>query len=454
MTDQAAGSSDGPTLHMIGYSHIDPVWLWQWQEGLQEVKATFRSALDRMDEYPEFKFSISSAAFHEFLQRNEPEMFQEIRARIVEGRWEIVGGWWVEPDCNVPSGESFARQALYAQRFFAREMGTRATVGFNPDAFGHNGMLPQILKKSGLDYYIFMRPQIHERDMPRLFWWESPDGSRVLAYRVIGEYNSPSGTLDDQVALCLPELGHPHQELLCFYGVGDHGGGPTRSNIESLRALDADADMPHLLPSTAEAFFRSVLARTDPESIPVWRDEIQHHAVGCYSAHSGMKRWNRQAENALMAAEKWSAVALWQTGQPYPEDFRQAWTDVLFNQMHDILPGTSLEPAYDDARDATGEALAIAARNQNFALGSISRRVGIEEVKGVRPIVVFNPHPWRLQTGVEVEFGGLRHGDRLFDDTGKEVTFQPVRSLASVIAVFFLAQRYFVEGIATTGSKG
>ncbi|CAN5848403.1 hypothetical protein BH20CHL5_BH20CHL5_02060 [soil metagenome] len=421
------------TLHMIGYSHIDPVWLWQWQEGFQEVKATFRSALDRMDEYPEFRFSISSAAFHEFLQRNEPEMFEEIRSRIAEGRWEIVGGWWIEPDCNVPSGESFARQALYAQRFFAREMGTRATVGFNPDAFGHNGMLPQILKKSGLDYYIFMRPQIHERDMPRLFWWESPDGSRVLAYRVIGEYNSPSGTLDDQVALCLPELGHPHQELLCFYGVGDHGGGPTRSNIESLRALDADADMPHLLPSTAEAFFRSVLARTDPASIPVWRDEIQHHAVGCYSAHSGMKRWNRQAENALMAAEKWSAVALWQTGQPYPDDFRQAWTDVLFNQMHDILPGTSLEPAYDDARDAAGEALTIAARAQHLAIGSISRRVGIEEVGGVRPIVVFNPHPWALQTGVEVEFGGLRHDDRLFDDTGKEVTFQPVRSLASVV---------------------
>jgi len=432
MTDHATGSSPDLTLHMIGYSHIDPVWLWQWQEGLQEVKATFRSALDRMKEYPEFKFSISSAAFHEFLQRNEPKMFEEIRGRIGEGRWEILGGWWVEPDCNVPSGESFARHGLYAQRFFDRELGTRATVGFNPDAFGHNAMLPQILKKSGLDYYVFMRPQINERDMPRLFWWESPDGSRVLAYRVIGEYNSPSGTLDDQVALALPELGHPHRELLCFYGVGDHGGGPTRANIESLRTLDADSDMPHLLPSTAGEFFRSVLAQTDPESIPVWRDEMQKHAVGCYSAHSGMKRWNRQAENALLAAEKWSAVALRQTGQAYPDDFRQAWTNVLFNQMHDILPGTSLEPAYDDARDSTGEALAIAARAQNHALQSIARRIGIDEVEGMRPIVVFNPNPWVVRTGVEVEFGGLRHDDRLYDDADREITFQPVRSLASV----------------------
>jgi alpha-mannosidase len=423
---------DELTLHMIGYSHIDPVWLWQWQEGMQVVKATFRSALDRMKEYPEFKFSISSAAFHEFVQLNEPEMFEEIRARIAEGRWEIVGGWWVEPDCNVPAGESFARHGLYAQRFFDEEMGTRAKVGFNPDAFGHNGMLPQILKKSGLDFYVFMRPQINERDMPRLFWWESPDGSRVLAYRIIGEYNSPSGTLDDQVALCLPELGHPHRELMCFYGVGDHGGGPTKANIESLRALDADAAMPYLRPSTVEGFFRAILERTDPATIPVWRDEMQKHAVGCYSAHSGMKRWNRQAEQALMAAEKWSAVAFRQTGQPYPGDFRQAWTDVLFNQMHDILPGTSLEPAYDDARDSTGEALAIAARAQNHAIQSLARRINIEEADGMRPIVVFNPNPWTVRTGVEVEFGGLRHDDRLFDDAGGEMTFQPVRSLASV----------------------
>lgn len=420
------------TLHMIGYSHIDPVWLWQWQEGLAEVKATFRSALDRMAEYPEFKFSISSAAFHEFLEQNEPEMFEQIRQRVAEGRWEIVGGWWVEPDCNLPSGESFARHALYGQRFFGDKVGKRAVVGFNPDAFGHNAMLPQILRLSGMEFYIFMRPQIGERDMPRLFWWEAPDGSRVLAYRVVGEYNSVSGNLSDQVMLCLPELGAPHRELLCFYGVGDHGGGPTRANIESLRALDRADGMPHLAPSTAEAFFRSILAQTDPDSIPVWRDEIQHHAVGCYSAHSGMKQWNRQAENALLSAEKLSAVALRQTGQPYPDDFRQGWTNVLFDHMHDILPGTSLEPAYEDARDATGEALAIAARAENHAVSSIARRIGIEGPEGVRPVVVFNPHPWPVTMGVEVEFGGLHRGDLLLDEGDREVPYQPVRSLASV----------------------
>lgn len=120
-----------------------------------------------------------------------------------------MGGWWVEPDRNLPSGESFARHALYGLRFFRDTLGAQATVGFNPDAFEHNAMLPQILRRSGIYSYVFMRPQIHERDMPRLFWWESPDGSRVLAYRVIGKHDSPAGTLDDQVGLCLPSLaGH------------------------------------------------------------------------------------------------------------------------------------------------------------------------------------------------------------------------------------------------------
>ncbi|HEY0443360.1 MAG TPA: hypothetical protein VGC90_03970, partial [Candidatus Limnocylindrales bacterium] len=129
-------------LHMIGNSHIDPVWLWQWPEGYQEVRATFRSALDRMNEYPEFIFTSDSAAYYEWVEEIDPGMFDEIRARVDEGRWEIVGGWWVEPDCNIPGGESFVRQALYSQRYFLDRFGRIATVGYNVDPFGHNAMLP------------------------------------------------------------------------------------------------------------------------------------------------------------------------------------------------------------------------------------------------------------------------------------------------------------------------
>ena len=169
-------------LHMIGHAHIDPVWLWRWQEGFHEVKATFQSALERMKEYDDFIFVASSAAFYEWVEKSAPAMFEEIKARIMEGRWQVVGGWWIEPDCNIPNGESFVRQGLYGQRYFKEKFGVVARVGFNVDSFGHSGTLPQILKKSEIPYYTFLRPMPHEKSMPsRLFWWESPDGSRVLA---------------------------------------------------------------------------------------------------------------------------------------------------------------------------------------------------------------------------------------------------------------------------------
>ena len=157
--------SDRPrerVLHLIGNSHIDPVWLWQWPEGYQEVRATFRSALDRMTEYPEFIFTCDSAAYYEWVEEIDPEMFAEIKARVDEGRWELVGGWWVEPDCNLPGGESFVRHALIGQRYFESRFGKMATVGYNVDPFGHHAMLPQILAKSGMDSYVFMRPGPHE----------------------------------------------------------------------------------------------------------------------------------------------------------------------------------------------------------------------------------------------------------------------------------------------------
>ena len=213
------------TLHMIGNAHIDPVWLWQWQEGFHEVQATFRSALDRMKEFPEFKFVASSAVFYQWVEDNDPEMFAEIKQRVFEGRWGIVGGWWIEPDCNIPCGESFVRQGLYGQRFFKSRFGVTASVGYNIDSFGHHGMLPQILKKSGLPYYVFMRPDLHEKELPgRVFWWESDDGSQVLTLRLPSPYGTWGPNIDSHIQYCASEIKEPLQEMVCFYGVGDHGG--------------------------------------------------------------------------------------------------------------------------------------------------------------------------------------------------------------------------------------
>jgi len=435
MVTRTGTVDDERTLHMIGNSHIDPVWLWQWQEGYQEVRATFRSALERMKEYPEFIFTSDSAAYYAWVEEIDPAMFEEIRQRVAEGRWEITGGWWVEPDCNLPSGESFVRQALYSQRFFESRFGRIATVGYNVDPFGHNAMLPQLLRRSGMDAYVFMRPGPHEKTLPGpLFWWESPDGSRVLAYRLPHEYCSPREDLGYHLDKSIAQLPPEWLEMMCFYGVGDHGGGPTRENLESIRRLSGVGTMPRLEHSTPDRFFDTVRA-AGSDDLPIVRDDLQHHAVGCYSAHSGIKRWNRRAESQLGTAEAWAAVASAVAGQAYRAgELAHAWKQVLFNQFHDILAGTAIEPAYDEARDQLGEATAIAARERNLALQSISRRIDLPFVAGSAPIVVFNPHPWPVRTTVELEFGGLKATDGVVDDANRPVSMQPTQSYATVSA--------------------
>lgn len=416
---------------MIGNAHLDPVWLWQWQEGFQEAKATFRSALDRMRESDDFLFTSSSAAIYEWVEQNDRGMFEEIKQRVAEGRWEIVGGWWIQPDCNLPGGESFVRQGLYGQRYFREKFGVTATVGYNVDSFGHHAMLPQILKKSGLDYYVFMRPQPHEKGLPgRLFYWESDDASRVLAFRIPYEYCTPPTDLQQHVQRCATQVRSPFDESMCFYGVGNHGGGPTKENLSSIRALNEDPTMPALLFSTPDRFFRDIDQETLP--IPVVHDELQMHAVGCYAAHSGVKRWNRKAETLLVTAEKFSSIAEHVTGQLYPDDLSRAWKNVLFNQFHDILAGTSIEPAYEDARDSYGEAKSIAGRALNYALQSISWQIEIPQEDGTTPIVVFNPHSWPVRTDVELEFGRLPENASLRDDERCSVPMQTVQSLATV----------------------
>lgn len=420
-------------VHMIGNAHIDPVWLWQWPEGYQEVRATFQSAIDRMNEYPEFVFTCDSVCYLAWVEESDPALFAAIGKRIAEGRWQVVGGWWVEPDCNLPSGESFARQALYAQRYLHERFGITATVGANLDPFGHNASLPQLLRKSGMDSYVFLRPGPHELTLPGpYFWWQSPDGSRVLAYRIPFEYGSPPRDLGSHLDKSLAQLPPAEPELMIFYGVGNHGGGPTRANLDSIRRLDGAGGLPALRCSSPRDFFDRLVARG--ADISCYAAELQHHAVGCYSAHSGVKQWNRRAENLLLRAEKWAAVASVVTGVPYPlHQFGEAWKLVLFNQFHDILAGTAIAAAYEDSRDQYGHASSIAASAFNRAVQSVSRRIDILPEPDMVPLVVFNPHPWRLVADVEFEFGRFPAVEpRAVDDAGAVVPVQCSRSAATM----------------------
>jgi alpha-mannosidase len=424
--------SEQRVLHMIGNAHIDPVWLWQWPEGYQEVRATFRSAIDRLDENPDFVFTHTSVLFLAWVEESDPVLFGRIREYVAEGRWQVVGGWWIEPDCNIPSGESFVRQGLYGQRWLLDRFGFTATTGANLDSFGHNATLPQILARSGLDSYVFLRPKPEENaELPGpLFRWQTADGSSVLAYRIPHEYCAPRDDLGDHVARSLATLPTDRAELAVFYGVGNHGGGPTKANLRSIAELNERNGGTRIELSSLRRFFDAV----DGEELPVWHGELQYHAPGCYTTHSGIKRWNRRAENLLQRAEKWSAVANALGVQRYPlRELSEAWQLLLFNQFHDTLAGTSIEPAYEDARDQIGHASSLASLAFNRAVQSVARQIEIPYEEDVHPLVVFNPHPWRLKADVELEYNWLTtEGVRLTDADGAPVPLQHTRSLTTM----------------------
>ena len=419
-------------LYMIGNAHLDPVWLWNWQEGFQEAKATFRSALDRMKEDEEFVFSCSSAAFYQWIEKNNPAMFEEIRQRVKEGRWELVGGWWVQPDCNIPSGESFVRQGLYGQRYFLEKFGKTAVTGYNVDSFGHNGNLPQILKKSGMDNYVFMRPMPNEKGLPgRIFRWKSMDGTEVMTYRIPYEYCTWGKDLEKYTDRLKCELEDGEDALMLFYGVGNHGGGPTKENIKSIHELDAREDMPVMKMDTVEHFFNDI--RKNGKDYPEFTGDLQHHASGCYSVTSRVKRENRRAEDKLIEAEGWSAISKAVENQPYPDDFKKAWEGVLFKQFHDILAGSSIPSAYDDASYQYGRAMAVGQENLNYAIQAISWDVDIEEDVTMRPIVVFNSHAWEGKMVIDLEVRGLSNDNfRLTDSEGNVIPAQRIQSEAMV----------------------
>lgn len=414
------------TVHMVGNAHIDPVWRWRWQEGYAEVIATCRAAIDRMEDTPDFTFSRGAAATYAWIEEADPHLFAQIRRYVREGRWNVVNGWWEQPDCNIPSTEAFIRHCLYGKRYFREKLGVDVVTGWNVDSFGHAGGLPQILRKAGFTHYVFFRPTPpEERELPGpVFWWEGADGSRILAIRPpAGHYCTWGGELADQIREAAtrvpPEWGHS----ICMYGVGNHGGGPTKANIASIHALAADPQEPNAVLSSTERFVAAIAAHRD--SLPVVRGDLQHHAPGCYSAHSGIKRLNRRCEEALAQAEFFAGLAALHCGRPAPtSDMERAWRNVLFNQFHDILAGTSLPEAYEDAAAFAGESLAIAQRIENAAVQALAATA---DTSGPgRPLLLFNPLPRPRREVVEVQWNGSEPGI-LVDAGGHPVAFQTLQ---------------------------
>lgn len=428
-------------IWFIGNAHIDPVWLWRWQEGFAEIKATFRSALDRMNEFEDFIFTCAGACYYQWVEENEPAMFEEIRRRVQEGRWVIAGGWWLQPDCNAPCGESFARHSLYSQRYYEKTFGTRAQFGYNVDSFGHNGMIPQLLSLSGMPRYVMMRPGEHEKALNAdAFVWEGVDGTRIPVFRIPFAYCGDWGDreLSRRLDVLTGRVEEKDEPYMLFYGVGNHGGGPT---IANLRAVVRYTEQDESLRFGQPGDYFDYVEKNDALHLTV-KGDLQHHAIGCYSACRAIKRDNRRAENRLLAAEKWMTAAMSLMNlKDYSDKLRTAWADVMFNQFHDIMGGCAIKAAYEDARELHGEALKLSGDVLNAALQRISWHIDTqdgrpldagavtgweewERVTNGTPYVVFNPNVFPVDAVVPIS-------SRLTgaaDETGAPLPFQNVRS--------------------------
>lgn len=432
------------TVHMIGNAHIDPVWQWRWEEGRQEVLDTCRAAIDRILDTPGFIFCRSSAASYAWIEETDPELFAEIKRWVARGRWCVVNGWWEQPDCNVPGGEALVRQGLYGQRYFHSRFGVMAQTGWNVDTFGHAATLPQILRKQRLGSYCFFRPDPGEKQLPSaLFWWQSPDGSRVLAARAPGHYCTWADEIGQRILDAVSQTPKGLHDVMCFYGVGNHGGGPTKANIASILQVQADPKGPDAIFSTPDLYFEKVAQRAD--KLPIVAEELQYHSRGCYTAVSAIKQHNRLSENLLLQAEKLAVLANQLTDLQYPaEALQAAWKGVLFNQFHDILAGTSIRPACDDAIEDYREAETTATKIARRAMTRVS--AAINTAGPGRPIVVYNTLSWRRTEVVETEVTWPNQDDRvrMVDDAGEPIPFQLLHSTISgrgmTLGVAFLAE--------------
>lgn len=420
--------STNSVIYLIGNAHLDICWLWDYEEGFQEIRATFRSAIDRIKEYEEHVFSSASSAHYEMVLNSDPVLFQEIKKAVKSGRWHIVGGWYLQPDCNAPSGESFVRQGLYAQHFFQEHFGVMATSGYNVDSFGHNANLPQILSKQNMDSYVFMRPSPEEcrENKEYLFNWKGIDGTSVIASRVPISYTAVDEWGPSLIKKLheIIKLSHNLKiPMMCFYGIGNHGGGPTKENLEALQHEISSNETEALINHGSTRDFFDYIAVNNIK-IPEYQGELQHHAIGCYSLMANIKYLNNLCENKLLMVEKLNSAFGDITGIEYDlERFEGNWKKVLFNQFHDILGGCCAPSVYAGVRYRYGHVLNDLRELENLIIQRIGS--GLDTSDGSMRLLVVNSHPWAVTETVNLDC----LVEKIIDDEGNELPFQFVRSV-------------------------
>jgi alpha-mannosidase len=440
-----------PTIQLLGHAHLDIAWLWEVAETWEVAERTFRSSLKLQHLFSDLTFCHSTPALYEWMEIHQPDVFTGICEQVRAGKWEIVGGMWIEPDLNLISGESIARQMIYGQQYNRSRFGALTKVAWLPDTFGFCWQLPQLLKQGGIDYFVTQKFLWNDTTQfpHQLCWWESPDGSRVLSLMSspIGEGIDPLKMMD---YACAWQTNTGINESLYLFGVGDHGGGPTRDMLELADRWSKSDVFPDLEFTTAVKYLDKLASRADSQLLPVWKDELylEFHR-GCFTTHADQKRSNRQCEDLLYQAELWSSLACIVSQQPYPDQLKlqieTAWKQTLFNQFHDIIPGTAIAPVYVTANEGWENVERVTTQIISDALSQICDQIILPTppAPGAIPIVIFNALNWVRTEVISLSLPPTEWGAQIwmvYDDAGQSVTADLSRQThSSAGKILFLA---------------
>lgn len=389
-------------VHLVCNAHLDPVWLWQWEEGAAEALSTFRTAADLCEEFDGFVFNHNEAILYQWVEEYDPALFARIRQLVHAGKWHVMGGWYLQPDCNMPSGEGLVRQIRMGRAYFRNKLGAAPRTGINLDPFGHSRGLVQVLRRAGYESYLFCRPGDKDLALPAdTFRWIGYDGSEIVAHRVWRGYNSPLGKAAEKIRQWIME--HPDDEVgVVLWGIGNHGGGPSRGDVQRIAALRDETTERAISHSTPDDYFDAIAAGT--AALPGFRGDLNPWAVGCYTSQIRIKQGHRQLENMLFATEKIAGAAAVAAVMQYPaSEIAEATKDLLFGQFHDILPGSSVQEAEDWALGLFAHGTEILRRVRARAFFALASLESAAE-EGTYPVFVYNPHPHPVEGVFECEF--------------------------------------------------
>jgi alpha-mannosidase len=392
-----------PRLHLICNAHLDPVWQWRWEEGAAEALATFRIAATLLRQRKEFIFNHNEAVLYRWVERYDPALFAEIRSLVKEGRWSISGGWYLQPDVNLSGLESIIRQIAEGKRFFKEKFRVRPRVAYNFDSFGHSGGLPQVLRLAGYRMYIHMRPQKEELELPAdLYRWRGVDGSEVLALRIaFGLYHTERDNIEMRLREGTEMALRLGRDVPVFWGLGNHGGGATRLDLDRIAIFAAGEKRVEILHSTPDRLYEAL--KEAGRKAPVVEGDLQRSFTGCYTSLARIKRKAEESLGTLVQMEALRAASWWMSGQEYPEEeLQETWRDHLFNDFHDILTGSCTEPAEKDALDLYGKAMETARRLRLDAAAALNRLLPASAGASL-PVTVLNTNPSLTTVPVEVE---------------------------------------------------